>query len=73
MNKMGQKSCMKCSNCGKPKFAVKRMWNNAPMCKECFLFQFEEEIHQAIVDHQVFQPGEIIAVAVSGGKGFFNN
>jgi cytoplasmic tRNA 2-thiolation protein 1 len=61
---------MKCCVCGKPKFAVKRMHNNSLMCKECFLFQFEEEIHQIIIDHQIFHPGEIIAVAVSGGKGF---
>lgn len=39
------------------------------ICKECFYEVFEEEIHQVIVDNQLFKPGERIAIGASGGKG----
>lgn len=30
---------------------------------------FEEEIHQVIVENQLFKPGERVAIGASGGKG----
>lgn len=39
-----------------------------PVCNECFYFVFEEEIHQTIVDNQVFSRGERVAIGASGGK-----
>lgn len=39
------------------------------LCKECFFYAFEEEIHRTIVDAKLFQRGDKIAVGASGGKG----
>lgn len=39
-----------------------------PVCNECFYFVFEEEIHQTIIDNQVFSRGERVAIGASGGK-----
>jgi cytoplasmic tRNA 2-thiolation protein 1 len=38
------------------------------LCKECFYHVFETEIHNTIVRNNLFQPGEKIAIAASGGK-----
>ena len=38
------------------------------LCKECFYHVFETEIHNTIVSNNLFQPGEKIAIAASGGK-----
>ena len=60
---------IQCARCGSPKFAVRRMRTGLPMCKECFLLSFEEEVHQTIVEAKLFHPGQIVAIGVSGGKG----
>lgn len=39
------------------------------MCKECFYFAFEEEIHYTIESAELFKPGETVAIGASGGKG----
>lgn len=39
------------------------------ICRECFYEVFEEEIHQVIVENQLFKPGERVAIGASGGKG----
>ncbi|KAH7830144.1 putative cytoplasmic trna adenylyltransferase [Monocercomonoides exilis] len=59
---------MKCARCGSPRFAVKRMRTGNPMCKECFMLSFEEEVHQTIIEEKLFEKGEIVAIGVSGGK-----
>lgn len=38
------------------------------MCKPCFFWAFETEIHFAIVDNGLFTPGDRVAVGASGGK-----
>ncbi|KAK1296629.1 Cytoplasmic tRNA 2-thiolation protein 1 [Acorus calamus] len=38
------------------------------ICRECFYSVFEEEIHRAIVDNNLFKPGERVAIGASGGK-----
>ena len=39
------------------------------LCKECFFYAFEEEIHKTIVDANLFTRGETVAIGASGGKG----
>ncbi|XP_065619819.1 cytoplasmic tRNA 2-thiolation protein 1 isoform X1 [Quercus suber] len=39
-----------------------------PYSRECFYEVFEEEIHQVIVENQLFKPGERVAIGASGGK-----
>ncbi len=38
------------------------------LCRECFYWVFEEEVHHTIVSHQLFRRGERVALAASGGK-----
>lgn len=38
------------------------------MCKECFYWAFETEIHHTIIKGNLFKEGQTIAVAASGGK-----
>ncbi|KAG1658678.1 Cytoplasmic tRNA 2-thiolation protein 1 [Nymphon striatum] len=38
------------------------------LCKECFYWTFETEIHHTIMKANLFKPGEYIAIAASGGK-----
>jgi cytoplasmic tRNA 2-thiolation protein 1 len=59
-----------CSKCSSKKIALKRMKDESPMCKECFLNSFEEEVHETIMKYNIFSPNDIVAVGVSGGKGF---
>lgn len=57
-----------CSSCQKKRASVKRPKTGAAVCKECFFQQFEDEIHQTIIKHNLFQPGERVAIGASGGK-----
>ncbi|PVD29242.1 hypothetical protein C0Q70_11839 [Pomacea canaliculata] len=41
------------------------------LCKECFYFAFEEEIHYTIESAELFKPWETVAIGASGGKGTF--
>uniref|UniRef100_A0A453KU82 Cytoplasmic tRNA 2-thiolation protein 1 n=2 Tax=Aegilops tauschii subsp. strangulata TaxID=200361 RepID=A0A453KU82_AEGTS len=38
------------------------------ICRECFYIVFEDEIHQTIVDNNLFKAGERVAIGASGGK-----
>ncbi|KAH9622587.1 hypothetical protein KSS87_001774 [Heliosperma pusillum] len=58
----------------KPDYAVfailQNLLSNAlkPFNRECFYAVFEEEIHNVIVENQLFRPGERVAIGASGGK-----
>ena len=36
------------------------------LCRECFYAAFELEVHETIVRHNLFKPGERVALAASG-------
>lgn len=36
------------------------------LCKECFFWAFEEEIHHTITAAKLFNPGDYVAIAASG-------
>nr|XP_043606701.1 cytoplasmic tRNA 2-thiolation protein 1 [Erigeron canadensis] len=57
-----------CSICNQRRPALKRPKTLQQICRECFYEVFEEEIHRAIVDNNLFKPGERIAIGASGGK-----
>ena len=59
---------MKCEHCNNAKACIKRPKDNARLCRECFYWVFEEEIHEAIVSNECFKRGEKIAIGASGGK-----
>ncbi|KAF1388949.1 hypothetical protein PFLUV_G00068230 [Perca fluviatilis] len=57
-----------CSNCVDKRAVLKRPKTGHSLCKECFFWAFEEEVHQTIVAAQLFNSGEIVGIAASGGK-----
>lgn len=59
---------VKCStNCGKSA-VLKRPKTGDALCKQCFFWAFELEIHNTIETGQLFKPGQLVAIAASGGK-----
>jgi len=57
-----------CQTCKVQKALIKRPKTQQPICQNCFFTAFESEIHQTIVDNELFKPGEKIAIGTSGGK-----
>lgn len=55
------------ANCGK-NATLKRPKTGDTLCKECFFWAFEMEIHNTIVNGKLFKAGNKVAVAASGGK-----
>lgn len=58
---------VKCEHCP-AKGIIRRPKTGRPICKECFFAAFEDEVHQTIVQSQMFTRGERVAIAASGGK-----
>ena len=55
------------SKCGK-KAILKRPKTGDALCKECFYWAFETEIHFTIVKAGLFKQGDYVAIGASGGK-----
>jgi cytoplasmic tRNA 2-thiolation protein 1 len=58
-----------CQLCGTARAILKRPKTSQQVCKACFFYVFEEEIHRTIVQAELFQPGDKVAIGASGGKG----
>jgi uncharacterized protein (TIGR00269 family) len=58
---------MKCRVCRGPAVLDIRR-HNAAFCRDHFLVHCREQVRRAIHDHRMFEPGDRIIVAVSGGK-----
>jgi len=56
-----------CGICDK-RAVLKRPKTGDALCRECFYWVFEEEVHQTIVGAKLFSPGDKVAVGASGGK-----
>ena len=59
---------MKCAYCKVNRAMLKRPKTKECVCKECFYYAFEEEIHKTIVHEKIFTPGDRVAIGASGGK-----
>ncbi|XP_063973424.1 cytoplasmic tRNA 2-thiolation protein 1 [Diachasmimorpha longicaudata] len=55
------------SKCGKNAI-LKRPKTGDALCKECFFYAFETEIHHTIVKGKLFKPESKVAIGASGGK-----
>nr|CAD7462770.1 unnamed protein product [Timema tahoe] len=59
---------VQCSaRCGR-NAVLKRPKTGDALCKDCFFWAFETEIHKTIVGGGLFKRGDSVAVAASGGK-----
>ena len=63
---MGTKNCALCENA---RAIIKRPKTGQQICKECFFYVFETEVHHTIVGAKLFKPGDRVAIGASGGKG----
>ncbi|XP_072921431.1 cytoplasmic tRNA 2-thiolation protein 1 isoform X2 [Hemitrygon akajei] len=59
-----------CNSCGKKAAVLRRPKTGHSLCKECFFWAFEEEIHQTIISAKLFQKGETIGIGASGISGY---
>ncbi|BFZ09585.1 hypothetical protein BsWGS_12624 [Bradybaena similaris] len=57
----------KCQRCHRNAI-LKRPKTGDALCKDCFFWAFEEEIHQVITDGHLFTAGDSVAIGASGGK-----
>lgn len=57
-----------CNYCNTRSAVLKRPKTSEKICKECFFEQFELEVHETIVGNELFERGERVAIAASGGK-----
>ena len=55
------------SKCGQ-RAVLKRPKTGDALCKECFYWAFETEIHFTITKAKLFKPGDYVAIGASGGK-----
>lgn len=60
-----------CALCQDARAIIKRPKTGQQICKECFFYVFETEVHNTIIDSQLFKPGDRVAIGASGGKGYF--
>ena len=58
-----------CSLCRDAKAILKRPKTGQQICKDCFFFVFETEVHHTITEAELFKPGDRVAIGASGGKG----
>lgn len=58
---------MKCRRCGQPAVVDVRR-HNAAFCADCFVHHCHEQVRRAIEGFHMFEAGERVLVAVSGGK-----
>lgn len=58
-----------CSLCCDSKAILKRPKTGQQICKDCFFFVFETEVHHTITEAELFKRGDRVAIGASGGKG----
>lgn len=62
---MSPKNCALCQNA---RAIVKRPKTGQQICKDCFFYVFETEVHNTITEAKLFKHGDRVAIGASGGK-----
>lgn len=57
-----------CALCETAKAMLRRPKTGQQICKDCFFYVFETEVHNTITDSKLFKPGDSVAIGASGGK-----
>jgi cytoplasmic tRNA 2-thiolation protein 1 len=50
---------------------LKRPKTGQQICRDCFFYVFETEVHNTITEAKLFKPGDRVAIGASGGKGLY--
>jgi cytoplasmic tRNA 2-thiolation protein 1 len=48
---------------------LKRPKTGQQICRDCFFYVFETEVHNTITEAKLFKSGDRVAIGASGGKG----
>ncbi|KIO29174.1 hypothetical protein M407DRAFT_228545 [Tulasnella calospora MUT 4182] len=57
-----------CALCSKERAILRRPKTGQQICKDCFFYVFETEVHNTITEAKLFKPGDRVAIGASGGK-----
>ncbi|KAI0771523.1 cytoplasmic tRNA 2-thiolation protein 1 [Trametes elegans] len=57
-----------CALCDDARAILKRPKTGQQICKECFFYVFETEVHNTITEACLFKRGDRVAIGASGGK-----
>ncbi|PFH46059.1 hypothetical protein AMATHDRAFT_183935 [Amanita thiersii Skay4041] len=57
-----------CGLCSLAKAILKRPKTGQQICRECFFYVFETEVHNTIIEAGLFKQGDRVAIGASGGK-----
>ncbi|KAF6762497.1 cytoplasmic tRNA 2-thiolation protein 1 [Ephemerocybe angulata] len=57
-----------CALCEKARAMIKRPKTGQQICRDCFFYVFETEVHNTITEAQLFKSGDRVAIGASGGK-----
>ncbi|KAF7457184.1 Cytoplasmic tRNA 2-thiolation protein 1 [Cryptosporidium felis] len=57
-----------CYYCGGGRVVMKRCRTGNLSCQDCFITNFEEEVHEYITSNRMFERGNKVGVCISGGK-----
>ncbi|KAI0363714.1 cytoplasmic tRNA 2-thiolation protein 1 [Pilatotrama ljubarskyi] len=57
-----------CALCNDARAILKRPKTGQQICKECFFYVFETEVHNTITEARLFNRGDRVAIGASGGK-----
>lgn len=57
-----------CVICNAERAVLRRPKTAQQICKECFFYVFETEVHHTIVSNNLFKRGDKVAIGASGGK-----
>lgn len=57
-----------CALCATARAVLRRPKTGQMVCKECFFFVFETEVHHTITNARLFARGDRVAIGASGGK-----
>jgi cytoplasmic tRNA 2-thiolation protein 1 len=58
-----------CALCATSRAMLKRPKTGQQICKDCFFYVFETEVHNTITEANLFNLGDRVAIGASGGKG----
>ncbi|KAI8321652.1 cytoplasmic tRNA 2-thiolation protein 1 [Martensiomyces pterosporus] len=57
-----------CEICQNSRAILRRPKTGQSICKECFFYVFETEVHNTVVDNKLFTRGDRVGIGASGGK-----
>ena len=59
---------MLCRRCRKEEAVIRIPYSREYLCRSCFISFFDTKVKRMVEDHKMFRKGDVVAVALSGGK-----